>query len=75
MSHAQIGCREGIDPRLLVVGSQTTSLTPGPSFAHNLRYRCPMTNARAFSISTFQDLSNDTKNTPVRGDLPLSVEL
>jgi len=41
MSHAQIGCREGIDSRLLVIGSQTASLTPGPSFAHNLGCRCP----------------------------------
>jgi hypothetical protein len=41
MSHAQIGCREGIDSRILVVGSQTASLTPGPSFAHNLGCRCP----------------------------------
>jgi hypothetical protein len=41
MSHAQIGCREGIDSRLLVVGSQIASLTPGPSFAHNLGCRCP----------------------------------
>jgi len=41
MSHAQIGCREGIDSRLLVVGSQTASLTPGPSFAHNSGCRCP----------------------------------
>jgi len=28
--------REEVDSRLLVVGSQTASLTPGPSFAHNL---------------------------------------
>jgi hypothetical protein len=41
MSHAQIGCRKSIDSRLLVVGSQIASFTPGPSFAHNLRYRCP----------------------------------
>jgi hypothetical protein len=41
MSHAQIECWEGIDSRLLVVGSQTASLTPGPSFAHNLGCRCP----------------------------------
>jgi hypothetical protein len=27
--------------RLLVVGNQTASLTPGPSFAHNLGCRCP----------------------------------
>jgi len=30
-----------------------------------------MTNARAFWTSTFQDLSNDTKNTPMRGVLAL----
>ncbi len=38
---SQIGCREEVDSRLLVVGSQTASLTPGPSFAHNLGCRCP----------------------------------
>jgi hypothetical protein len=37
MSHAQIGRREEVDSRLLVVGSQTA----GPSFAHNLGCRCP----------------------------------
>ncbi len=41
MSHTQIGRREEVDSRLLVVGSQTTNLTPGPSFAHNLGCRCP----------------------------------
>ncbi len=41
MSHAQIGRREEVDSRLLVVGSQIGSLTPGPSFAHNLGCRCP----------------------------------
>jgi len=41
MSHIQIGCREEVDSQLLVVGSQTASLTPGPSFAHNLGCRCP----------------------------------
>jgi hypothetical protein len=34
-----------------------------------------MTNARPFSISTFQDLFNDTKNTPMQGFLGLFVEL
>jgi hypothetical protein len=33
--------RERVDSRLLVVGNQTASLTPGPSFAHNLGCRCP----------------------------------
>ncbi len=41
VSHSQIGCREEVDSRLLVVGSQIASLTPGPSFAHNLGCRCP----------------------------------
>jgi hypothetical protein len=39
MSHTQIEPREDIDSRLLVVGSQTASLTPGLSFAHNLGWR------------------------------------
>jgi hypothetical protein len=34
-----------------------------------------MTNARAFWTSTLQDLSNDTKNTPIRGVLASVVEL
>jgi len=33
--------REEVDSRLLVVGSQIASLTPGLSFAHNLGCRCP----------------------------------
>jgi hypothetical protein len=39
--HFQFGLREKVDFWLLVVGSQTASLTPGPSFAHNLSCRCP----------------------------------
>jgi hypothetical protein len=41
MLHSQIECQEEVDSRLLVVGSQTASLIPDPSFAHNLGYRCP----------------------------------
>ncbi len=41
VSHSQFGLREEVDSRLLVVGSQIASLTPGPSFAHNLGDRCP----------------------------------
>ncbi len=40
-SHSQFGLREEVYSRLLVVGSQTASLTPGPSFAHNSGDRCP----------------------------------
>jgi hypothetical protein len=41
MWHSQFGGREEVDSWLLVVGSQIASLTPGPSFAHNLSCRCP----------------------------------
>jgi hypothetical protein len=41
VSHSRIGCHEEVDSRLLVVGSQIANLTPGPSFAHNLGYKCP----------------------------------
>jgi len=41
MSHAL--CSQGyqVDSRIFVVGSQTGSLIPGPSFSHNLCFRCP----------------------------------
>jgi hypothetical protein len=39
--HSQFGGREEVDSRLLVVGGQTASLTPGPSLAHNLGCKCP----------------------------------
>ncbi len=38
--HSQFGGRKEVDSRLLVVRSQITNLTPIPSFAHNLGYRC-----------------------------------
>ncbi len=41
VSHSRIGHLEEVDSRLFVVGSQTGSSTPGPSFGHNLCFRCP----------------------------------
>jgi len=41
MLHSRIGHREKVYSRLLVVGSQTGNSTPGPSFGHNLCFRCP----------------------------------
>ncbi len=49
MLHSRFGCREEFDSRLLVVGSQTANLTPGPSFAHNLGCRCPNGQCEAIS--------------------------
>jgi len=58
-----------------VVGSQTASLTPGPSFAHNLACRCPNGQCEAIFNIYVSKLSNDTKNTSMRGVLDLVVEL
>ncbi len=53
MSHSCCKRREEVDSRLLVVGSQTANLTPGPSFAHNLGCRCPNGSCEAiFDIYT-----------------------
>jgi hypothetical protein len=41
VSHSSRRRWEEVDPRLLVVKSQTANLTPGPSFAHNLGCKCP----------------------------------
>jgi len=41
MSHFTCTHRNRVDSQLLVVRSQTTNLTPGPSFDHNLCFRCP----------------------------------
>jgi len=41
VSHSRIGHRKKVDSRLFVVGSQTGSSTPSPSFGHNLCFRCP----------------------------------
>jgi hypothetical protein len=41
VSHSRSARWEQVDSWLLVVGSQIASLTPGPSFAHNLGCRCP----------------------------------
>jgi hypothetical protein len=41
--------RDWVDSRLLMVGSQTISLTPDPSFCHNLCYRCPNGSCKAIS--------------------------
>jgi hypothetical protein len=58
MPHTVIGRREEVDFRLLVVGSQTASLTPSPSFAHNLGCICPNGQCEAsldiYTSRTFQ---------------------
>ncbi len=67
VSHSQFGGREEVDSRLLVVPALLLPIT----WATDVQ----MTNARPFFISTLQDLSNDTKNTSMRGVLGLAVKL
>jgi hypothetical protein len=47
MSHTIWRRRNQVDSWLLVVGNQIVSLTPDPSFAHNLGYRCPNGSCKA----------------------------
>jgi hypothetical protein len=47
VSHSWSARRERVDSWLLVVGSQIASLTPDPSFAHNLGCRCPNDQCKA----------------------------
>jgi hypothetical protein len=49
MSHSPNACWKWVDSWLLVVRSQTANLTPAPSFAHNLGYRCPNDQCEAIS--------------------------
>jgi hypothetical protein len=41
MSHVIYKQVNWVDSRLFLVGNQTGNLTPGPSFGHNLCFRCP----------------------------------
>jgi hypothetical protein len=53
VSHSTCTHRGRVDSWLLVVRSQTASLTPGPSFDHNLCCRCPNGSCKAiFDIYT-----------------------
>ncbi len=47
MSHSTCTHWGRVDSRLLVVGSQTASLTPDPSFDHNLCFRCSNESCKA----------------------------
>jgi len=58
LSHSFCRRWEEVDSQILVVGSQTASLIPDPSFAHNLGCRCPNGSCEAildiYTSRTFQ---------------------
>jgi len=66
VSHSPFGGWKSIDSRLLVVGSQIASLTPGPSIAHNLGERCPNAQCEVFwvllSSSEHSGVPEDSKS-------------
>ncbi len=49
VSHFTYTHRDRVDSWLFVAGSQIASLTPGPSFDHNLCCRCPNGSCKAIS--------------------------
>jgi hypothetical protein len=67
MLHATCTWGNQGDPRLLVVGSQIANVIFGPSFGHNLSFKC-------FS-STFQELSDDIRNSLIHWVLTLAIVL
>jgi hypothetical protein len=63
MSHSIFTHRDRVDSWLLVVRSQIASLTPGPSFNHNLCWRCPNGSCEAISnINTSRPFQQYKKN-------------
>jgi len=67
--------REEVDSWLLVIGSQTANLTPGPSFAHNLGYRCLNGLCEAILDIYTSRPFHWYKNTPMWGVLTPAIEL
>ncbi len=67
MLHSASGHQKEVDSRLLVVGTLLLPIT----WAKYVQ----MAHARPFQTSTLQDLSNETKNTQMPGDLALAIEL
>jgi len=75
VSHSIYTHRDWVDSWLFVVASQTASLTPGPSFAHNLCCRCPNGSCEAiFDIYTSKPFQR-YKEHPKAWCFPSVVEL
>ncbi len=63
MSHTLCSQVNHVDSRLFMIGSQTGSLTPDPSFGHNLCFKCPNEQCEhILDIYVFKELFNDIKN-------------
>jgi hypothetical protein len=58
-----------------MVGNQIGSLTPDPSFDHNLCFKYPNSHASPLQISKFQNLFNDIRNFSIQWVLTFVVAL
>jgi len=76
VSHFTCTHRNWVDSRLLMVGSQTTSLIPDPSFDHNLCCKCPNASCKAIlDIYTSRPFQRYKEYLNVRGVLTPAIAL
>ncbi len=75
MSHSLYRQVNRVDSWLFVVGSQTASLTPSPSFGHNLCFKCLNEQCEPILDIYVQELSNDIKNATSHRVLTLEIAL
>jgi len=67
VSHSICTHRDWVDSRLFMVGNQTASLTPDPSFDHNLCFKCPNGSCEAiFDIYTSRPFQRYKEHFKVR---------
>jgi hypothetical protein len=72
MSHAIWTQWNWVDSWPLVVGNQIVNLSPGPSFDHNLCFKCP-NGSQSIYTSTFQGLFNDINNSSSHWALTIAI--
>jgi len=60
---------------LLVIGSQIGTLTPDPSFGHNLCLKYPNGSCKLFEIYKFQELSNGIRNFSIQWVLTHGISI
>jgi hypothetical protein len=74
MSHSKIRCREEVDSRLLMVGSQTANLIPGPFLPITWVADVQMANARHFGHLHFKTFPMTPRTPQMRDVLASTVE-
>ncbi len=73
--HSTCTHRGQVDSQLLMIGNQTTSLTLGPSFAHNISCICPNGSCKAILDIYNSRPFTGIKNTSMQGVLTPAIKL